>query len=56
MESLENLQWLQSESVQKIFSILEESGAETRVVGGAVRNSILGLEIQRNRFCDDCDP
>ena len=56
MESLENLQWLQSESVQKIFSILEESGAETRVVGGAIRNSILGLEIKEIDFATTATP
>ena len=56
MESLENLQWLQSESVQKIFSILEESGAETRVVGGAVRNSILGLEFKEIDFATTATP
>ncbi len=56
MESLENLQWLQSENVQKIFSILEESGAETRVIGGAVRNSILGLEVKEIDFATTATP
>ena len=34
--------WLNLPGLQKLFDILEENGEETRVNGGAVRNSVLG--------------
>ncbi len=37
--------WLNLAGLQKLFEILERGGEETRVNGGAVRNSILGETI-----------
>ena len=56
MANLKNLPWLRSNSVQQIFSILEEIGAETRVVGGAVRNSILKLDVNEVDFATTAVP
>ena len=56
MANLKNLSWLRSNSVQQIFSILEEIGAETRVVGGAVRNSILKLDVKEKDFATTAVP
>ena len=56
MADLKNLPWLRSNSVQQIFSILEEIGAETRVVGGAVRNSILKLDVNDIDFATTAEP
>ena len=56
MVTLNNVSWLKSATIQKIFSILEEVGAETRIVGGAVRNSILGLDIKDIDFATTALP
>ena len=37
--------WLKARETQAVFDALSRSGAETRVVGGAVRNALLGLPI-----------
>ncbi|MBD8891358.1 CCA tRNA nucleotidyltransferase [Roseibium litorale] len=39
---LENADWLHHPSVQAVFAAVEQDGDEARVVGGAVRNSLLG--------------
>ena len=36
--------WLKSKSLQRLFDILTDEGNETLVVGGAVRNSLLGTK------------
>lgn len=37
--------WLRAPETQALFDALSRGGAETRVVGGAVRNALLGLAI-----------
>ncbi|WP_417691015.1 CCA tRNA nucleotidyltransferase [Roseibium sp.] len=37
--------WLRLPSVQRVFDVLEQAGQEARVVGGAVRNSLLGEPV-----------
>jgi len=41
----EHSKWLNHPGLQKLFDILEDDDEETRVNGGAVRNSILGEKI-----------
>jgi len=40
-----NNEWLYAENLQNLLSVLSEDGEEARVVGGAVRNSLLGKPI-----------
>jgi poly(A) polymerase len=43
--SPQHSKWLGSPDLQKLFDVLEAQSEETRVNGGAVRNSLLGEEI-----------
>lgn len=44
MTSLAAQPWLSTPALTRIFDLLAEDGGEGRVVGGAVRNSLMGLE------------
>lgn len=37
--------WFADPALQRIFALLNADGGEVRVVGGAVRNSLMGLEV-----------
>lgn len=37
--------WFQQEALARIFALLNQDGEEVRVVGGAVRNSLMGLPV-----------
>ena len=37
--------WLMAKPVQRVLAVLADGGAEGRVVGGAVRNALLGLPV-----------
>ncbi len=37
--------WLRDKHLQKVMSVLNKEGGEVRVVGGAVRNALLGLPV-----------
>lgn len=37
--------WLQSPGIQAVFSAIEQEGDQARVVGGAVRNTLLGHRV-----------
>jgi poly(A) polymerase len=41
----ESLRWLHSESVRRIMDALRGGGGEARVVGGAVRDALLGRKV-----------
>ena len=43
--SLKSATWLNRPETARVFAALAESGVETRAVGGAVRNSLLGLPV-----------
>lgn len=45
MKLAENSKWLYAENLQNLLSLLSKNGEEARVVGGAVRNSLLGKPI-----------
>jgi poly(A) polymerase len=42
---LRHANWLQSPGIQAVFSAIEQRGDEARVVGGAVRNTLLGHAV-----------
>src|SRR5262245_32173781 len=44
--SLKDAPWLQRPDTARIFAALAAPGAETRAVGGAVRDSLLGLPVR----------
>ncbi|QKV17087.1 CCA tRNA nucleotidyltransferase [Oricola thermophila] len=48
--------WLRGEALQGILSALSEGGEEARVVGGAVRNHLLGQEIGDIDIATTCLP
>lgn len=43
--SLEDADWLKARETRAVLDALSRDGAETRAVGGAVRNSLLGLPV-----------
>ncbi|MFN7091106.1 MAG: CCA tRNA nucleotidyltransferase, partial [Allorhizobium sp.] len=45
MTNLADRDWFQEPALQKLMTLLNSGGAETRVVGGAVRNSLMGLPV-----------
>ncbi|MFZ2101451.1 MAG: CCA tRNA nucleotidyltransferase, partial [Oricola sp.] len=48
--------WLQDETLQAILSVLNRDGEEARVVGGAVRNHLLGEAIGDVDIATTCVP
>jgi len=43
--SLKDAAWLKRPGTERVFAALTASGVETRAVGGAVRNTLLGLPV-----------
>jgi tRNA nucleotidyltransferase/poly(A) polymerase len=43
--SLAGAPWLIADAVQAVFAVLGRDGDEVRVVGGAVRNALLGVDV-----------
>ena len=43
--SLKDASWLKRPETERVFAALADSGVETRAVGGAVRNTLLGLPV-----------
>lgn len=50
MTSLAGQTWLTDPAVQAVFSLLNADGGEGRIVGGAVRNALMGLPISDADF------
>lgn len=48
LERLKSAQWLQSDGLQAVFRLLDGAGGRTRAVGGAVRDTLLGLATGRD--------
>jgi poly(A) polymerase len=44
---LPHFDWLQAADLQRLFAVFADAGAEIRVVGGAVRNALLDLAVNR---------
>lgn len=45
MTSVADETWFRDEALQRVLSLLNADGGEGRVVGGAVRNSLIGLPV-----------
>ena len=43
MTSIVAERWFQAPHLRRIFDLLNADGGEVRVVGGAIRNSLMGL-------------
>jgi poly(A) polymerase len=43
--SLKGASWLKRPETERVFAALADAGVETRAVGGAVRNTLLGLPV-----------
>ncbi len=56
IDTLKQAKWLLRASTQCVFSVLEQGGYQARVVGGAVRNTLLGVEISDIDFATTALP
>ncbi len=45
VRSLHNAAWLTSGSAARVLALLNANGEEARVIGGAVRNALLGVPV-----------
>lgn len=55
-KSLASAPWLTADAVQAVFTALGQDGDEVRVVGGAVRNALLGAEVMDVDFATTATP
>jgi tRNA nucleotidyltransferase/poly(A) polymerase len=55
-KSLAGAPWLAADAVQAVFAALSRDGDEVRVVGGAVRNALLGVEVVDVDFATTATP
>ena len=46
MTRLPHQSWLESQGARRVLAALDAEGGETRIVGGAVRDTLLGLPVQ----------
>jgi len=44
--SLKDAEWLKRPETRRVFAALSGNGVETRAVGGAVRNTLLGEPVK----------
>jgi len=54
--SLAGAPWLTADAVQAVFAVLGRDGDEVRIVGGAVRNALLGVEVVEIDFATTATP
>jgi len=54
--SLAETPWLSTTAVQSVFAALEQDGAEARIVGGAVRDALLGVPVADIDFATTATP
>ena len=48
--------WFQNPATQKVFSTLTDAGHQAYLVGGCVRNALLGAEVSDLDLCTDAQP
>lgn len=53
---LKDADWLGAAGTQRIFSAVEQAGYQARIVGGAVRNSLLSLPVTDVDFATNATP
>jgi len=53
---LTDAEWLREDGVQRVFKAIADQGGEARVVGGAVRNHLLGEPVAEVDFATDLLP
>ena len=56
LPSLAGAEWLAAADVRRIFAVLGVDGDEVRIVGGAVRNALLGLDLGELDFATTATP
>jgi tRNA nucleotidyltransferase/poly(A) polymerase len=56
LPSLANAGWLTESAVSRIFALFEKGGEEVRVVGGAVRNALMGIAVGEIDFATTALP
>jgi poly(A) polymerase len=54
--SVAGLPWFEAPATQAVFAALNTAGHETRAVGGAVRNSLMGLDVSEVDFATTASP
>jgi tRNA nucleotidyltransferase/poly(A) polymerase len=54
--SLREASWLTSGPAARVFALLDGKGEEARVVGGAVRNALMGLPVDEIDFATTAPP
>jgi tRNA nucleotidyltransferase/poly(A) polymerase len=54
--SLADASWLAAHAVKSVFAALDGDGDETRVVGGAVRNALMGIPVVDVDFATTATP
>jgi poly(A) polymerase len=54
--SLKDADWLQRRQTQAIFDALDADGVQTRAVGGAVRNALLGIPVHEVDLATTAEP
>jgi len=53
---LHDAAWLKSASTQRVFAAISEGGYKVRAVGGALRNSLMGLRVSDFDLATDAHP
>ena len=56
LPSLAGAEWLARPAVRRIFAALGADGAETRIIGGAVRNALMGQAVGEVDFATTAAP
>jgi len=54
--SLADQPWFAASGVRKVFALLDRDGEEARVIGGAVRNALLGRPVHEVDFATTATP
>ncbi|MFD0986646.1 CCA tRNA nucleotidyltransferase [Methyloligella solikamskensis] len=56
LPSVKDAPWFKAPATQAVFAALNKDGAETRIVGGAVRNGLMGLNVAEVDFASTAEP
>ena len=56
LPSLADADWLNAAGVRAVFALIEAAGEEVRVVGGAVRNALMGVPVADIDFATTAEP